>query len=306
MRSLLTIVYICASLAALVFLFTQDSLRSGAPFKPFPAVPVERCGSRSEECFASGADFGPEVYGPLVALADRRIQRRQSLRETLEKLNDTPHAPHAFEVFPPVISCPRSERVGRFGDGGKWVCEPQKLPEKCTVFSFGGSDDLSFELEMHERYGCETHTFDPSPGLAQRMSPQLEPGMYYHAVGLGPTGKDDSGNDTYDLVIDGVSVPARTLAEISSGLGVAGADILKLDIEGSELTSIPQFLRDGTLDKLDIGQILVEIHFPSYSELAGIFDLLYEHGFIPFSRETNAITTGAQEYGFVKKSYLLR
>lgn len=276
------------------------------PFKSFPSVGIEQCGSRNESCFFLGPEPGTAYYSQLIALGERHTEKQRRLRSALGTSADGLSSAHAFEVFSPVISCPRAERVGRAGDGGKWICEPQKLPENCVVYSVGGSDDLSFELEMRERYGCETHTFDPSPGLAERMTPQLKPNMYYHAVGLGPTGTDDSGKDSYDLVIEGVSVPARSLAEISSGLGTAKVDILKLDIEGSELTSMPQFIRDGTLDKLGVQQILVEFHFPSFNELARIIDLLAEHDFMSFSREANARTTLASEYGFVKKSYILQ
>jgi methyltransferase family protein len=52
--------------------------------------------------------------------------------------------------MPASYSCPwHMERVGRMGDGGKWVCGMQRYEEfpverECVVYSFGVRDESSF------------------------------------------------------------------------------------------------------------------------------------------------------------------
>ena len=45
------------------------------------------------------------------------------------------------------------ERVGRVGDGGKWMCGIEYLAsrsEPCVMYSYGIRGDVSFEVEVVE------------------------------------------------------------------------------------------------------------------------------------------------------------
>jgi hypothetical protein len=60
-------------------------------------------------------------------------------------------APYSiWDFFPASWSCPHEmERIGRLGDGGKWVCGFslfEKLPKekKCVVYSFGVQEESSY------------------------------------------------------------------------------------------------------------------------------------------------------------------
>lgn len=106
---------------------------------------------------------------------------------------------YIWDWFPPTYPCRNGlERVGRVGDGGKWVCglpgdrhgrnrsiNASKTPGKdarnrssrkkssgrgsgCIMYSFGIRDDISFEKEVVDRTGCTVHAFDPTiPGLPE-------------------------------------------------------------------------------------------------------------------------------------------
>jgi hypothetical protein len=81
-----------------------------------------------------------------------------------------------WDLYPPQVNCPDSERVGKVGDGGKWVCGLKHLTTKekttktndgtrpCVIYSFGISTDSSFEHDMIRLTGCEIHLFDPTIG----------------------------------------------------------------------------------------------------------------------------------------------
>lgn len=104
---------------------------------------------------------------------------------------------NVWDLYPPQVSCPDLTRVGKIGDGGKWLCgaswltlqkerfienkedifDKKNINENtkhqditsCIVYSFGISLDSSFEYAMLDLAGCEVHAFDPTVGgLAPR------------------------------------------------------------------------------------------------------------------------------------------
>jgi hypothetical protein len=47
-----------------------------------------------------------------------------------------------WDFFLPAFQCPfRVSRIGRLGDGGKWVCGVEELAKQdaCVIYSFGAS-----------------------------------------------------------------------------------------------------------------------------------------------------------------------
>jgi hypothetical protein len=56
-----------------------------------------------------------------------------------------------YQVYwEPTFSCKNQVRVGRAGDGGKWVCNPQELllaaqieERKVLIYSLGSNGDVS-------------------------------------------------------------------------------------------------------------------------------------------------------------------
>lgn len=51
-----------------------------------------------------------------------------------------------WDLIPPSYSCPvEIERIGRMGDGGKWICglsQYEKSDKPCIVYSFGRLPDF--------------------------------------------------------------------------------------------------------------------------------------------------------------------
>lgn len=87
------------------------------------------------------------------------------------------------------------ERIGRMGDGGKWVCgmsryEVLSRTQKCVVYSFGVRDESSFENELLSRTNCEIWAYDYS---VVDFGKQLEPknADRAHFVRAGIAGQTD-------------------------------------------------------------------------------------------------------------------
>eukprot|EP00457_Paulinella_chromatophora_P013445 gb/GEZN01013743.1/.p1 GENE.gb/GEZN01013743.1/~~gb/GEZN01013743.1/.p1 ORF type:complete len:230 (+),score=14.79 gb/GEZN01013743.1/:209-898(+) len=50
------------------------------------------------------------------------------------------------KMWEPSLHCTFAERIGVMGDGGKWICDPHRIPKKqCLVYSVGSNKEVEFE-----------------------------------------------------------------------------------------------------------------------------------------------------------------
>lgn len=130
--------------------------------------------------------------------------------------------------FEPDFNCRHERRIGRLGDGGKWVCDPHRIQKQpdCLVYSVGSNGDPSFEQSVRDEIGthCEIHTFDMGD-YASRVEPT---GSHYHRWGISGEAFTDDKGQIY-----------KTLQQTVQELGHQGRtiDIFKIDCEG-ELSRI--------------------------------------------------------------------
>jgi hypothetical protein len=61
---------------------------------------------------------------------------------------------------PAMQPCAPLERVGRDGDGGKFVCGLRNLKAPCVIYSLGSYNDFSFEQSVSDATLCEIVTAD--------------------------------------------------------------------------------------------------------------------------------------------------
>jgi Methyltransferase domain len=214
--------------------------------------------------------------------------------------NNSPISAGTFfqEHFEPDFACRHERRLGLLGDGGKWVCDPHRLPATCLVYSVGSNGETSFEAAIRRTAPqCEIHTFDPEPGYKRVVE---QSGSHFHAWGIShATTTNPHDNKAY-----------KTLKETMAELGHTGrsVDIFKIDCEGCEWTVAPSLL------EADLRQILIELH--SVRDSSGsnnhkmpmpttvqFFDNMYKHGYVIFHKEPNIQYWDYQscvEYGFLK------
>lgn len=143
--------------------------------------------------------------------------------------------------FEPNFSCGAEMRLGAWGDGGKWICNPLSLRgRECLVYSVGSENDFRFEEAVHGLLPhCEIHTFDHTVGPRPSRRP---PYVHFHPWGLGP---------------DGERPHVLSLASIVRRLKHVGRtiDIFKIDCEGCEFR-----LDFWATDLVELRQIQLEIH----------------------------------------------
>eukprot|EP00656_Telonema_subtile_P013802 TRINITY_DN17016_c0_g1_i2.p1 TRINITY_DN17016_c0_g1~~TRINITY_DN17016_c0_g1_i2.p1 ORF type:complete len:1094 (+),score=263.27 TRINITY_DN17016_c0_g1_i2:74-3355(+) len=220
---------------------------------------------------------------------------------------DIPNGRYIWDWFSPDFVCPTMERMGRLGDGGKWICHPDRLPEKsdCVVYSFGVRDDVTFEQEIIERSGqrCEVHAFDPSVGGLPQYAKHT-PKLHFHKAALAAhTGS----NKLWPV--------ANSLHGHMERLGHTHVDVLKIDCEGCEWEVFEALLESDSA--LPFSQLLIELHLGNATSTEGmrenmfrLFEGLEALGFRAFAREINIgpTLTGqlptACEFSFIKNSVL--
>ena len=185
----------------------------------------------------------------------------------------------------PSWNCELEERIGNFGDGGKWVCDAYTLKQKkeeCHIISIGSNNDFSFENELHNRLPqCKISVFDHTVS-----NPSPPPFVNYFSFGLG------SENNNHSII---------TLDTALQKAGVApstGVDILKIDCESCEYDIYSQFVSSKYL----ISQILIEIHFRDSVSVHKMFQTLMSNNYVVFHKEPNLLSSGGDcvEYGFLK------
>lgn len=131
-------------------------------------------------------------------------------------------------------------RLGRPNDGG-YVCVDEAIKKGGTAYSFGISDDVSWDRDLAEKYGCEIYQYDHT------VNGLPEQNCKFHFTRSGISAKDEPGKHT-------MSLPSLLKAnghENTDGL------VLKMDVEGAEwdiLDALPQKVL------LQFSMIVMEMH----------------------------------------------
>lgn len=190
----------------------------------------------------------------------------------------------------PSFKCDFARRLGRFGDGGKWICDPHQLTLRassgkgCLVYSIGSNGDSSFETAVYNSIStaCEIHTFDLNPWSFYTDQP-MPFFIHYHTERIGN------------------KPPSKDLSEIVKDLRHSGRtiDIFKIDCEGCEWETYESWFGAS----VDIRMVLVEVHkASSVWKIRSFFKFLGSLGYVIYSKEPNTYGCGGscQEFSFIK------
>lgn len=209
------------------------------------------------------------------SLWDKTVkQRHQVLQRTGDMgLFPADSAPHYFEfpysvwdLVPASYNCPfEVERIGRMGDGGKWVCGMSRYEKSKTpliVYSFGVQNESSFEQEMLERTNCKIWGYDFSveafgPALVEPYRSRTQ------FLQAGIAGTTDKVREP----------PFFNIQDLMERNGHTYIDILKIDIEYFEFEALTSLLRhissspsaQTSAPEFPIGQMLIELHLFGYN-----------------------------------------
>jgi FkbM family methyltransferase len=163
---------------------------------------------------------------------------------------------------------PRSdlEKIG--SDYGGWVVPTGLLDAGSVCYCAGCGEDISFDLGLVRRFGCEIFAFDPTPRAVLHVGQQAKGVARYHFTALGLWDGDDVlrffapkdpahvSHSALNLQQTDDYFEARVsrLSSLMRERGHERLDLLKLDIEGAEYRVVDSMLED----ELEVGILCVE------------------------------------------------
>lgn len=209
----------------------------------------------------------------------------------------------------------RTEFFGDKGYGFTICTELLENKEEIIVYSFGVGEDLSFSENLAKRYeACKIFAFDPTPKAikyVENYDKSVFPYFEFYPIGLSdkngyttfflPKNKDYvSGSEYLGPTVDEndtIEVEMNTLDKLMDKLNHSDIDVLKIDIEGSEFSAVPDFLNK----EINIEQICVEVHNRFYEDgeerLQNMLKSLSNHGY-----KLAHVSDNEEELLFIKMS----
>lgn len=163
----------------------------------------------------------------------------------------------------------KAEKLILGNRGANWCLCPEALSQNSVIYSFGVGEDISFDLQLIERFGSRVHAFDPTPRSIQWVRLQHLPKEFvFHPYGLAdfdgvceflpPENPAHISHTMLSRPGSGppIEAPVYRLATVMKMLKHAQVDLLKMDIEGAEYAALSDMLACGVHPR----QILVEFH----------------------------------------------
>lgn len=160
-------------------------------------------------------------------------------------------------------------------DYGGFAIDDKFMTPSVIVYSFGIGEDLSFDKDMIEKFGCHIYAYDPTPRAIQYVN-NNNIGINFHFTPIGlsthdgfetwymPRNKKFVSCSVYnreyykkkELVNNTIRVKVNKLDTILKANKHKRIDLLKLDIEGSEFDVLKNIINSH----IDIHQITLEFH----------------------------------------------
>jgi FkbM family methyltransferase len=155
-------------------------------------------------------------------------------------------------------------------DWGGWVVPAGVINESWTCYCVGAGSDVSFDLELIRRYGATVRCVDPLDEFRRQAESQAagDPRFTFLEVAVATRdgviqmwGAEDPESGSLSAVnlyetTRVLTKPGRTIRTLMAELGDERAELVKLDIEGSEY----DVLETLDLRSLGIEVLCVEFH----------------------------------------------
>lgn len=168
----------------------------------------------------------------------------------------TPLAP--FRRFRRALHVqPRGDLVRLGSDYGGWTIPTDLVESSWVCYSGGVGNDITFDVALIERFGCEVEAFDPTPSSVEHVGVAAagEPRFHFHPWGVWSEDttlrfyEPEYSNTNFSAInlhdTDGFfEAPCRSLPSIMRELGHDRIDLLKLDIEGAEYEVLDALIGD--------------------------------------------------------------
>jgi FkbM family methyltransferase len=174
---------------------------------------------------------------------------------------------------------------------GGWKLPGSAIEPSWVCYSVGAGGDISFDLELIERFGVSVRGFDAVQKFVEEANEEAAGEPRFHArqaaiasqdgpirmqVSHDPQSSSVSSAGLY-ASHEFVELPGRTLESLMAELGDERIDLLKLDVEGAEYELLPSI----DLKRLGVKVFATQLHHVgsvgrARALIAGLEDAGYE------------------------------
>jgi FkbM family methyltransferase len=167
--------------------------------------------------------------------------------------------------------------VGNLGYGG-YLLPVSLLGADSICYLAGTGEDISFDLGVIARFGCEVYAMDPVPRAAEHVAVAAAHEPRFHFLPVALWSKDttltfhaprehgyvsQSAVNLHDTLPD-FEAPARSVASLMKEMGHDRVDLLKVSAEGSEYEILEHVAGSG----IDVRVLCVEYAQPAAARWA--------------------------------------
>lgn len=152
------------------------------------------------------------------------------------------------------------QRLGT--DYGGWFIPVGLFNASSLCYCFGAGEDISFDVELIKRFGCQVFTFDPTPRalayVRNLMANETDAkNLRFYDFGIwredsvmkffAPRNEAHVSHSILNLqdTADGFEAQCYTLQSIMVKLEHTSVDLIKLDIEGAEYAVLGHMIETG-------------------------------------------------------------
>lgn len=151
-------------------------------------------------------------------------------------------------------------RLGKIGsDYGGWFLPLDLVRADWICYAGGVGEDITFDLGVIDRFGCQVFAFDPTPRAIAFVECHAKEVKNFHFMPVGLWSEDttlrfyaprDPAHVSHSVVnlqkTDAYfEAHCRSISSLMAELGHDRIDLLKVDIEGAEHEVIRSMLTDG-------------------------------------------------------------
>eukprot|EP00798_Chlamydomonas_sp_ICE-L_P006840 gene6840-30816_t len=244
-----------------------------------------------------GSDYGLQAARNLSKARSNVLKKYRTARmmeANAMVIEPTGHA--RYELIEPFVTCPPHTPLTRYGVGqagdpteGKLLCGVDSLQPPCVIYSIGSNNQYEFEESILAKTKCQVFTFDCTVAQGKTLSENHQ----FHKICIGQSAQAGAGANF------------KSLTEVTQMLNHPKIDVLKIDIEGFEVSVLEDWIET---DPVLPFQLSIEMHFKPIgpapfareSEMILLFTHLYNLGYAIVSKENNMIGDCCAEYTLIR------
>ncbi|MBN4064856.1 FkbM family methyltransferase [Dehalococcoides mccartyi] len=205
------------------------------------------------------------------------------------------------KIFKLLVRTSSRTDLHKFGTlYGGWIVPADLLTKDSVCYLAGVGEDISFDLEIIEQFGCTVYAIDPTPKAIAYVEAAETPSRFnLLPVGLWSSDTDlrfyaptDPSHVSHSIVnlqetTDYFVAPVRSLVSLMAEQNHDHIALLKIDIEGAEYEVIDHIISSD----VDIKILCIEFDQPtSMRKMITYVRRLQKHGYSPVAVDAWNVT----------------